>query len=123
MALVNQVTGTQPIDPAAAYKAYREFAGGDDAAAAHALYRMATLAEYALKEPQKAILASTEYERRFADGKERAEALVRVEAYLSAGDRAGAQSTAELYLQRYPAGDGAARAKEVAAWPRNQPPR
>jgi hypothetical protein len=113
------IEGEQHIDPRDAMARLRELAKGEDAVAARALYLMATLANGALKQPDAAILASTEYERRFPDGKEAAAAFaVRIEAYLQKGDRTAAQSAAEVFLKKWGTDEHAARAREVASWPR-----
>jgi hypothetical protein len=113
------IEGEQHDDPRSAYGRLLELAKGEDAVGARALYDAETLANGALKKPDAAILASKEYERRFPDGKDAAPAFaVRIEAYLQTGDRAAAQSAAEVFLKKYPTDEHVGRAREVAGWPR-----
>ncbi len=100
-------------DRAAAARAYRAVAGGNDSWAALALYSLAQLE--AQSHPVAALEALDAYRRRFAHGANAEDAAwLRVEVLRSAGRQGEVAAAASAYLKAYPAGSYVEAVKRLA---------
>jgi hypothetical protein len=112
-----EIMALEARDPRQAVRRYRALSLQRGPQAEFALYSMAFVQHFRLRQPQAALKSLHHYERRFPRGDHADAALwLRIRILYESDDHKACRAAAHTYLRKYPNGDHAEAADRIVHW-------